>query len=250
MTPYGKLSAEFYDLDKPEARPDALEWYLDYAKRVGGPILEPMCGTGRYLLPLLTERLDVEGLDSSIEMLRHCRTRATALGVVPILHEGRLEDFVAERPYALAFIPSGSFSLLTNEKLVRRCLERLYALLRPGGSFVVEVERAGLIEPSLSGTWEGRWLERADGAKILQSWLRQYSGVEGIARYVHRYELVEQGRLVESEFEDFAVKHYEPDEFSGLLAQAGFTKIRCFKPYENTAPGVDDDGLLFECVRA
>jgi SAM-dependent methyltransferase len=250
MIPYGKLGAEFYDLDKPEARPDALEWYLDYAKRVGGPILEPMCGTGRYLLPLLKAGLDIEGLDSSPEMLRHCRTRAAALDVVPILHEKPLEEFVAERPYALAFIPSGSFSLLTNAELVRRCLARLHALLAPEGRFVVEVERAGLIEPSLSGTWEGRWLERADGVKILQSWLRQYSGVEGIARYIHRYELVAQGRLVDTEFEDFAVKHYEPDEFSILLAQAGFTKIRCFKPYENSPPDVDEEGLLFECFRA
>ena len=249
MSQYGKLGSEFYDLDKPEARYDALEYYVNCARSCRGRILEPMCGTGRYLLPMVADGLPVEGLDSSSEMLKHCKARAQTLGLTPVLHEGKLEDFSPPHRYELIIIPSGSFSLLTDARIVKVCLERLHALLEQNGRLVVEVERAGFIEPSLSGTWEGRWLERRDGSKIIQSWLRQYSGVEGIARYIHRYELVSEGRLIETEFEDFVVKHYELAEFSTLLEKAGFSNIHCFRPYENVPPDESDEGLLFECTR-
>lgn len=41
-TPYKALCTEFYELDKPFASKEALEWYLEYAKEANGPILEPM----------------------------------------------------------------------------------------------------------------------------------------------------------------------------------------------------------------
>ena len=250
MTQYGSLSSEFYLLDKPEARPDTLAYYLALARAAKGPVLEPMCGTGRYLLPLQAAGIDIEGTDSSSHMLTLCRSEAKAIGISPILHQGMLQELTLERDFALVIIPSGSFSLLIEERDVVKSLERISSVLVKGGRFVVEVERAGLIEPSLSGRWEGRWLTRADGSKIVQSWLQQYSGIEGVARSLHRYEVVTDGKLVTTEFEDFAVKHYEPEAFLALLEQVGFTDVRCYAPYERRAPDETDEGLLFECVKS
>ena len=56
MDSYKKLCTQFYDIDKPTAPPDALEFYLQYALKAQGPILEPMCGTGRFLVPMLRAR--------------------------------------------------------------------------------------------------------------------------------------------------------------------------------------------------
>ena len=50
---YKKLCSEYYDLDKPSAPTEALEYYHKEALRANGPVLEPMCGTGRFLIPLL-----------------------------------------------------------------------------------------------------------------------------------------------------------------------------------------------------
>jgi SAM-dependent methyltransferase len=246
---YGKLGAWFYDLDQPAARPDALEFYLKYAKDSIGPILEPMCGTGRYLLPLVEAGLNIVGTDASDDMLARCRSRAEALGLAPSLRRERLEELDAPGTFGLVFIPSGSFSLLIDEATVRRSLERIYDALLPGGTFVVEIERAGFIRPCLSGPWEARWLKDPNGATLIQSWVQQYSGIEAIARSIHRYELIMNGKLVATEFEDFEVKHYELDAFARLLEDAGFSTWRCFRPYENKAPGPDDEGLVFECKK-
>lgn len=249
VVPYGKLSSMFYALDKPEARPDALAYYTELAREARGAILEPMCGTGRYLLPLLAEGLDIEGSDASADMLDLCVEEARRLGLSPTLRKELVQELRVERDFDLVLIPSGSFSLLTDERDVKGALERIFAVLRAGGKFAVEVEAAGFIEPSLSGRWEGRWLTLPDGSELIQSFLQQYSGVEGIARSIHRYELVTEGRLVQTEFEHFTVKHYEPSTFRRLLEEAGFTHITCCCPYDRSKPDETDEGLLFECQK-
>jgi len=52
MAAYGSLCTEFYDLDKPSAPADALAFYVERARKAGGRVLEPMCGSGRFLLPM------------------------------------------------------------------------------------------------------------------------------------------------------------------------------------------------------
>jgi len=249
MTRYGRLCTEFYDIDKPEAPPDAFDFFRAFAKRAGGPILEPMCGSGRFLLPLLAEGLDIEGADTSEEMLAACRRHAVARGLSPVLHDQALEHLALSRRFALVFIPIGSFCLLTQPSTVRRSLKRIYEALLPGGRFLVEIERASDRPPSQSGNWGGRWVERVDGAKIVLSWLNQHSGVENVTRSVHRYELVRGGKLLETEFEDFELKFYEVLEFTQELERAGFTRIEAFKPYELRPADESDEAIVFSCIR-
>lgn len=255
MTLYGKLCAEFYDLDKPEAPPDALEYYLGQAAQAHGPILEPMCGTGRYLLPLLAAGYDVEGCDASPHMLNACRTNAGRLGLEPRLSQQRLETLTMTRQFGLVFIPSGSFCLLTDPAVVARSLTRVYSALLPGGRFIVEVERLVANKPSeLSGSWGGRWLTRADGAKLIFSWLSRYTAPSGLVSAVHRYELVADGRLVQQEFEDFELQLYELSGFRALLRAAGFQKIQMLSAYSlepvaERSDAEDEEGVIVVAER-
>lgn len=70
MDTYQSLCAKFYEADKPEAPQEALHFYEAYAKKSDGKILEPMCGTGSYLPPLLNAGLDIIGFDGSEAMLK------------------------------------------------------------------------------------------------------------------------------------------------------------------------------------
>ena len=46
---YGNLCTEMYEILHKEAPQDELEFYLSYAEK-GMSILEPMCGSGRFLV--------------------------------------------------------------------------------------------------------------------------------------------------------------------------------------------------------
>jgi len=255
VSSYGKLCTEFYDIDKPEPPPDAFDFYLAQAERAGGAILEPMCGSGRFLLPLLARGFDVVGSDASPHMLAACRAHARRLGLEPALKEERLDALTNDRRFALIFIPSGSFCLITDEAAAFAGLVRVRELLVPNGRFIVEVERRDRTRCSeLSGTWGGRWVTRPDGAKIVLSWLSQYVAPSGISSTLHRYELLKEGRLWAREFEDFELKLYELSAFRELLTRAGFSQIQALTPYslepvdEQSCDG-EEDGVIFVCSR-
>jgi hypothetical protein len=250
MNEYGKLSTEFYDLDKPEAPPDAFDFYEAFAREAQGPIHEPMCGSGRFLLPLLAQGLDISGSDTSLDMLDACRTHAQRRGLVAKLTPHALHDLECEHAPSLMFIPSGSFGLLIDDALVQASLARVEHVLAPGGMFLVEAELLRPSPPEMSGTWGGRWVERPDGSRLIMSWLTQYSGSANVSTTVHRYELIQDGRLLATEYEDFRVRSYESAEFHARLEQAGFRNIELFKPYERTPPDEADDAIVFCCRKS
>ncbi|HYQ02421.1 MAG TPA: class I SAM-dependent methyltransferase [Polyangiaceae bacterium] len=256
MSTYGNLSAQFYDIDKPEPPPDAFDFYLAEAERCPGAILEPMCGSGRFLLPLLARGFDIVGSDASPHMLAACRARAAQLGLEPALSEQRLDALSSDRRFGLIFIPSGSFCLITDRSAALAGLVRVRELLEPNGRFIVEIERRDRTRVSeLSSTWGGRWVTRPDGVKIVLSWLSQYVAPTGISSTLQRYELLKEGRLLAQEFEDFEVKLYELPEFRALLERAGFTQIQALTPYslapvDEHSSGDAEDGAIFVCSRA
>lgn len=66
---YGSLCTELYEILHKEAPEDELNFYLSYAKQ-GMKILEPLCGSGRFLIPFMDKQLNIFGIDLSKEMLQ------------------------------------------------------------------------------------------------------------------------------------------------------------------------------------
>ena len=69
----GKLSTIFYDITHPFPPEDELQFYLSYAKD-DMKILEPMCGTGRFLVEFLKNGYDIDGFDISPAMLERYKS--------------------------------------------------------------------------------------------------------------------------------------------------------------------------------
>ena len=255
MSMYGKLCTETYDLDKPGVPAVPLEFFSRHLEGSNGPVLEPMCGSGRFVIPFLEQGIDIEGVDASPHMLQACRDKAAARGLNPVLHRQFLHELSLPRRFGFMFIPRGSFGLIVDKQEASDSLQQLYEHLLPGGKLVLEIETPRA-QPEPEGTgswgarWSGGWVTRPDGAKIVLSVLsRQHHPDEQVHRQIMRYELFENGRLVETELEDFVVRYYELDDFQRLLDTAGFVGIRATRPYDDAEPGDEDDTVVFECTR-
>lgn len=247
---YRALCTEYYELDKPYVPEDALKCYLSYAEEAKGPILEPMCGTGRFLIPLLEHGYSVTGFDSSPYMLDVCRKKCRERGLTTPLLDATFETCSLSELYRLIFIPSGSFGHLITSQQVSQALAFISNHLSPGGKFVFEVETLQAIrEPQ--NVWRGRWVNKPDGSKIVMSILSQFDAVSRVETGLFRYELWEANSIVLTEVEDYQVRHYEPAEIEGLLKRHGLQVIGKWQaePHQRIEAGDKAPVIMYECVK-
>lgn len=249
--PYRSLCTEFYDLDKPDAPEDALQSYLYYVEEARGKILEPMCGTGRFLIPLLERGYSVIGFDHSPHMLNLCRKKCQDRGLASALFEATFETFSSPEKYDLIFIPSGSFGHLITPEQIVSALTFIADRLNLGGKFVFEVETLKSIrEPQ--GLWRGRWVNKPDGSRIVMSVLSRFDATSRIETSLFRYELWEANEISRVEVEDYHVRLYEPLEIERLLNRHGLDVIdkRQAEPYSRKEAEDSDEVILYECVKS
>ena len=221
MASYGTLCTEFYDLDKPVAPAEALEYYLGRARDAKGGILEPMCGSGRFLLPMLRAGLPIEGTDASRAMLQACRARARREGLHPVLYEQPLERLRLPLKYSMAFIPSGSINLIPDSDDFRSALLRLREHLHPGGLLLLEFVDIG-DDDDCDAPMEARVVHCPDGATITYTCDVSRTRAPQPLEFVGTYEKRHEGRLVARELETIVLHQRPPDDVLSCLADCGF----------------------------
>ncbi len=249
LSSYGKLCTQYYDLDKPEAPKDALASFLEYAQAAKGAVLEAMCGSGRFLIPMMEAGIDIDGLDASSEMLGACRQKADRKGLEPRLYQQFLHELKLERQYKLVFIPAGSFGLITHLEQVRESLKRLFAALEPGGKLVLTIELVTKTQSEFLGTWGGRWLKRPDGSLLVLSALTTYDAMTQVYKSLDRYEVFQDNKLLETELEELNLRSYQKGELEQLLTETGFADIRSLKLDEQLQSEDSDTEIAIECTR-
>lgn len=135
---YGKLCTEFYDADKQFATKDEVNFYKSIFEK-DSLILEPMCGSGRLLIPLLQAGYVVHGIDNSHDMITSCQKRAEKLGLSPKLIEGKVEDSSFENKYDGIIVPLGSFQLFYPRETAFTVLKKLNKALKPNGKLIMDL---------------------------------------------------------------------------------------------------------------
>jgi SAM-dependent methyltransferase len=245
---YLSLCAEYYDLDKPHAQQEALDFYQKYAKNSQGPILEPMCGTGNFLIPFIEQGFDIEGFDASPSMLAILETKRAAKGIKPHVWQQFLHDIDGSRQYSLIFIPLSSLSLITDSTQVKLGLQKIYNALLPDGTFVFEVETVHAFSDQL-GVWKGSMHTRQDGSMIVGSFLSTPL-INTIGTILCRYDLIQNNHIVKTEIEQLRLRLYDKETMIALLKEVGFKHIRPIKPYDqNAALSANDATIIFECIK-
>ena len=138
---YGDRFADVYDDWYGEVTDvDACTAHLaELATRVGGgPVLELGVGSGRLALPLAERGVEVHGIDASAAMVERLRAKPGGDAISVTVGDMAELALAAPPPFAVVFVAFNTFFNLASEAEQRRCLERVAALLAPGGAFVLE----------------------------------------------------------------------------------------------------------------
>ena len=250
MKHYSKICTLMYDLDKPVVPEVDLEFYLNYVEEAKGPILQAMVGTGRFALPLMEKGFKIDGVDASTDMLAKYRRVCKERGFDANIYENTLAEMELPELYALIFITSGSFSLITDDEEISRSLANINRHLLPGGSFVFEVSEYYEAH-KLDHYWNGKWLKSPEGEIVLQSVVQNDQDRNSdIVHSLLRYELIKDGRLMDTEFLEFSLKYHNKggDTLKPLLEEHGFEEVIYYNSYNKIYDKDKKDfNLIVEC---
>ena len=210
MSSYDAI-AELYDPWSASVVED-VAFYLEEARRSGGPVVELGVGTGRIAVPIAADGIHVIGVDSSRGMLDVCARRAALAGVAVDLRVGDLRDPPVTERVPLVICPFRSLLHMHTDDDRLSVLAAAYELLVPSGRFVFDVFSP---DPADIAETNDRWLEREPGIFEHALW-------DESARTLT---LTVRGEERET---TMALAWLSPDEWRSLLEQAGFEVEACY----------------------
>jgi SAM-dependent methyltransferase len=203
--------AELYDPWSASVVED-VAFYLEEARRSGGPVLELGVGTGRIAVPIAADGIRVIGVDSSRAMLDVCARRAALAGVELDLRVGDLRKPPVQERVAVVICPFRSLLHMHTDEDRLSVLGAALDLLVPRGRFVFDVFAPDAADIAQT---HDRWLEREPGIFEHALWDESARTLTLTVRDHERETTM-------------ALAWLSPDEWRNLLEQAGFEIEACY----------------------
>ncbi|MGH2460764.1 MAG: class I SAM-dependent methyltransferase [Chloroflexota bacterium] len=228
--------ARFYDLDL-EGCEDDLTFWVQLARRTGGPLLEIGCGTGRVALALAKAGFSVVGVDVSPAMLAVARDKVAAAGVARRVELVRADalDLKLDRRFPLAFVALNSFGHFSESDEPARALERIGEHLEPGGLLALDLTNP---TPDAFGDGNGLMIHEYTRAGPRPGWqtvkLRSQRH-DYLAQRIDvscLYDEVAPGGEVRRTLASFVLRYFYPNELRLLFERAGLAVEAFYGSYD------------------
>ena len=138
-------TANLYDLDQRDNLTADIPFYMEYAKKQNGNILELGCGTGRVSIELAKSGFSVTGIDLSEQMLAVYKDKIKSLPddvkKKIFIMNGNMTNFEFNHKFYLIIAPFRVFQLLLTDNDVRNAFNCIKKHLDKNGIFIINVFR-------------------------------------------------------------------------------------------------------------
>jgi SAM-dependent methyltransferase len=254
------LSARYYD-QAYAAKHDLgdLPFYLELARRIGGPVLELACGTGRVLLPIAREGIAIHGVDNSEPMLEVLRTKlaseAKDVAELVSIFEGDMRSFRSNRTYPLIIIPFRPLQHMYSIEDQRAALETAAFHLEDDGVLAFNVFFP-LFDRLYSGIGqeilELEWTDASDPSKMVQRHFRKESldkvNQNFSATFIFR--TWQGGKLIQEDTEPIKMSYYTYPQLRALFLLAGLEIVEEYGSFARTPLDNDAQEMIFVVKKA
>jgi len=247
-------SAWIYDIDNRDNLHDDIPFYIEYAKKQQGEILELGCGTGRVALALACEGFRVTGLDLSRQMLDIFREKLISkpklADRITLVH-GNMAEFNFNRKFSMVIAPFRAFQALTDDKDIDNSLIFIRKHLTDNGIFIVNVfdsspermtEQAWCYSETIQ--WE-RFDEKTGNIVVKKHWGDKIDTVNRIIYPHFAFEVKTPDGKTERIVDDLSLKYYFKDQLRDVIEKAGMEIIEEYSWYDKTPLGGRE--IIFVC---
>jgi len=225
------LDGRHYDLMFP--RSDDIEFFLNQARTLGGPVLELACGTGRILEPIATAGFAATGIDLSPGMLVEARRKAQAGATSSRYIQADIRQFSLDERFALIFIAGNSIWHLLDIDSFDACMSRVRRHLAEGGRFIVDVFvpnlRRLLVDPQIREPMS-EYDDPNGAGRVVVTQTSRYDAITQIMS-ARTFQRSTDGTETEGSLD---LKMYFPQELQALLRHNGLRLLEAYGGYDKT----------------
>lgn len=236
-----------------------IEYFADLAERLGGPVLEYGCGSGRATLPIAARGVDVTGVDASAAMLRlleqrtatpsasltfarHASRSARRTGQIRLV-QGDMRKKRLRSRFPLILATFNVVAHMRDRTDMAAFLQRVREHLAPGGLFVFDfaIPHPEEVEADPDETYPTPRFKHPETGE----WIRQTE------RF--RYDVPSQELSVENEYAvegsrdsitvPLILRQWFPREMEALLTYEGFD-VQLFADYTEHPIATAEDMIV------
>lgn len=163
------VEARLYDVAFSWDVSDEIEWLLG---RLGGdcaPVLEPACGSGRFLVGFGRRGLEAVGIDRSPAMVRLAQESLRDARLPGAAVVAEMTDFDLGRLFGGAVCPIDSLAYLQDRAQLIRHLRCMARHLRHGSRYLIQLELRDPTDP-WRGVQPSIWEQEKDGVRVRTNW--------------------------------------------------------------------------------
>ena len=224
-------TSNLYDLDQRDNLIADIPFYMDYAKKQNGHILELGCGTGRVSIELAKAGFSVTGLDLSEKMLEIYKDKVSTLqndeqNRINIIN-GNMASFKIDTKFSLIIAPFRAFQSLTQENDIQNCLNCIKNHLDIDGIFIINVFRPNKVLDESWCSGENIQWERDDpktGFHVIKKDVREKINIKNQIIYPRFiFEIADKEGKINKIYEDLELKYYYYEQLKTILEENGFT---------------------------
>ncbi|MCL2720624.1 MAG: class I SAM-dependent methyltransferase [Treponema sp.] len=215
-------TAVYYDYDNREIIKDDLNFYVEYANKTEGAILELASGTGRVSLYIAekTGRM-LECIELSEYMLEKFRSKLKNFpkNIQNNIHirNGDMSNFMLDRKYEYIIIPWRALQWLPIREQTIECLNCVYNHLSDNGIFVFDIFKPRVYDANWLGKEDVSYSIIDENKRIIRSTINHYADTEKkYIQYKNKIRILENN--VETVKEDMlTIKYYDYNDIVNIL---------------------------------
>ena len=237
-----ELLSELYDFLPIYAERADIEFYVEWANRISGDILELGCGTGRVSIPVAYSGNSVIALDYSMPMLQRFKKKLTAepnsLADRISIIRGDMTRFTISRSFDLVIIPFRPFQHLIAIDDQIKCLKSVRKHLKHNGVLIFDVFNPNpdrLLTPAFGPEVDVPKLEITDGRNLTRTsrvvrahWKDKWNEYEFV------YRLEDNSGTVEEITQQTSMRYFFVEEMELILEMGGFKIDQIFGDFDSS----------------